>query len=894
MPKRRLGLIVTIVTQLLVLFTTQSCSDSNSGLSPDAEDASRRGGQGHSKIAQIAVTVTPTAVTPTTTAQATAVARDASGNVISGLTFLWSSSNTSVANISANGVVIGEGLGTASILAWVYGESGVTGSAPITVANVVPARMQVAIDSTSLTIPHQAQATAVTFDTTGVAIGGPVTWNSSDMTIATITSAGVITAVSPGTVTINASSNGVRGSATIKIVNVGTPTTQVGSVAVSLVSGSIGVGATTQGIATVYDTSRAVIANRAVTWSSSNTSVATVNSTTGVVTGVSAGTASIAATTSGVAGSATISVTAAADTQSPTVAITAPTSGATFATNTSSITLSGTASDSVGVTQVTWTTSTGASGTATGTTSWSVANIGLHSGANIITVTAHDAANNVASKTLTVTYTTAGSTDTQSPTIAITAPTSGATFATSTSPMTLSGTSSDNVGVTQVTWTTSTGGSGTATVTTSWSVANIGLHSGANIITVTAHDAANNVASKTLTVTYSASGQGPAASRVGITTQPSTTAQSGAAFAQQPVLQLRDSSNNPVSQSGVAVTAAVASGGGTLGGTATVTTDGSGVATFTNLSITGTTGSRTLSFTAASLTGATSNAVLVTASPSPPPVATGMYFNSSEPGCDGSNANVLWCDDFERGYWFKTTADAFNAANAGWNGTPYGDVDPLGLNFGRCSGAGVGGGTSCAATNGGHTGIGQARAMADHSLSQSVTEVYFRYYVKPLPGYAAGQEKAITFNKGLAGVGGIYAGTVFYGLGAAGSNPNPQPTFLEENHPGGAINLDQNQGTPFGLVTGHWNAIQVRLKFVAPGSDIVQMWMDDCGTDGTACTGTPTLRMSYSNETLSPASDSSPSIGSIWLENWANPESVGEMYYDQIKVAKTGPIGFKP
>src|SRR5438552_14912013 len=41
--------------------------------------------------------------------------------------------------------------------------------------------------------------------------------------------------------------------------------------------------------------------------------------------------------------------------------------------------------------------------------------------------------------------------------------------------MTLGGTASDNVGVTQVTWTNSRGGNGTATGTTSWTASGIGL-----------------------------------------------------------------------------------------------------------------------------------------------------------------------------------------------------------------------------------------------------------------------------------------------------------------------------------------------------------------------------------------------------------------------------------
>jgi hypothetical protein len=105
------------------------------------------------------------------------------------------------------------------------------------------------------------------------------------------------------------------------------------------------------------------------------------------------------------------------------------------------------------------------------------------------------------------------------------------------------------------------------------------------------------------------------ASQLTITTEPSTSVQSGAAFAQQPQLQLRDASGNAVVQAGVDVTAAIASGGGTLGGVATVATNAEGVASFTNLSITGTAGDRTLSFSSAGLTGATSATITVISGP---------------------------------------------------------------------------------------------------------------------------------------------------------------------------------------------------------------------------------------------------------------------------------------
>ena len=96
-------------------------------------------------------------------------------------------------------------------------------------------------------------------------------------------------------------------------------------------------------------------------------------------------------------------------------------------------------------------------------------------------------------------------------------------------------------------------------------------------------------------------------------TAPGGTAQNGAAFTQQPVLQLRDQFGNNSPTAAVQVTVAVLTGGGTLGGTVTVASNASGVVTFTNLAITGAVGARTLSFTAAGLPALVSGAVQLTA-----------------------------------------------------------------------------------------------------------------------------------------------------------------------------------------------------------------------------------------------------------------------------------------
>lgn len=98
--------------------------------------------------------------------------------------------------------------------------------------------------------------------------------------------------------------------------------------------------------------------------------------------------------------------------------------------------------------------------------------------------------------------------DTTRPTITITTPTSGTTYTATANSLNLAGTAGDNVGVTQVTWSNSLGGSGTASGTTSWSATNVSLQTGSNVLTVTARDAAGNTSTDVLTVTYSLTGGG--------------------------------------------------------------------------------------------------------------------------------------------------------------------------------------------------------------------------------------------------------------------------------------------------------------------------------------------------------------------------------------------------
>ena len=117
-----------------------------------------------------------------------------------------------------------------------------------------------------------------------------VTWTSSNTAVATINASGLITAVAAGTATITVKTVDGNKTATSAIT---VATIPVSSVAVSPTSASLYAGNTQQLSATI---SPANATNKNVTWSSSNTAIATVNSA-GLVTAVAAGTATITATT---------------------------------------------------------------------------------------------------------------------------------------------------------------------------------------------------------------------------------------------------------------------------------------------------------------------------------------------------------------------------------------------------------------------------------------------------------------------------------------------------------------------------------------------------------------------------------------------------------------------
>jgi uncharacterized protein YjdB len=251
------------------------------------------------------VEVTPDEVELTAlgaTAQLGAVALDRNGHPVPGRTFVWASSDAAVATVGETGVVTAVSRGTADITA-TTGE--VSGSATVRVNQLV-ASIVVTPATATVNVGQMVQLTAQALDAGSHPIEGVIfTWTSADNQVASVDMAGLVTGVAPGgPVTITAAGGGSSGMASVTVTQV-----PVASVTVEPPSGSVPVGQTLQLMAILRDADGNILTGREVSWSSSNTAIATVSGA-GLVTGVAAGgPVTITATSEGVSGTSSITVT---------------------------------------------------------------------------------------------------------------------------------------------------------------------------------------------------------------------------------------------------------------------------------------------------------------------------------------------------------------------------------------------------------------------------------------------------------------------------------------------------------------------------------------------------------------------------------------------------------
>jgi trimeric autotransporter adhesin len=136
-------------------------------------------------------------------------------------------------------------------------------------------------------------------------VTGQTAWTSSNPSVATINASGLATGISFGTTTISANCQCYEEST---ILSVSSQAAGLTSIVVTPSNPAISVGTTQQFTATgTYSNDTTSVITNSVTWTSSNTAIASINSK-GLATGVSVGNATITATSGQASGNTTITV----------------------------------------------------------------------------------------------------------------------------------------------------------------------------------------------------------------------------------------------------------------------------------------------------------------------------------------------------------------------------------------------------------------------------------------------------------------------------------------------------------------------------------------------------------------------------------------------------------
>lgn len=253
-------------------------------------------------VATVTVTLNSSSLTPGQFTQAIATVNDAQGGKLEGRTIAWSSSNPAVATVDGFGVVSALAPGNTTIGAISEGKSG---SAALTVTQIPVATVTLSIGSATMRVGDVQNASATTRDANGNTLNGrPIAWTSSNPGVASVSSAGVITANAVGATAITASSEGQFATAAITV------TPNVASIVVTLGQGTLTVGSQTQVTATAKDAGGTTLTGVAISFATSNPAVASVSSS-GLVTAIAPGTVNISATSGAITGSASLTVNAA-------------------------------------------------------------------------------------------------------------------------------------------------------------------------------------------------------------------------------------------------------------------------------------------------------------------------------------------------------------------------------------------------------------------------------------------------------------------------------------------------------------------------------------------------------------------------------------------------------
>ncbi len=150
------------------------------------------------------------------TVQFTATVRDQSGQVMIGVSLTWSSSDASVADVRDGGLVTAAGNGVATVQA---SAGTTTGSAEITVRQRAVGISVSPSADTLVALGDTVRLAAAAQDANGHSVAGfSFTWESEHGAVATVDSAGLVTAIPNGMTAVTASNGQITGTATVSVM----------------------------------------------------------------------------------------------------------------------------------------------------------------------------------------------------------------------------------------------------------------------------------------------------------------------------------------------------------------------------------------------------------------------------------------------------------------------------------------------------------------------------------------------------------------------------------------------------------------------------------------------------------------------------------------------------
>jgi uncharacterized protein YjdB len=190
-------------------------------------------------------------------------------------TVVWRSSNNKIVTVNEAGEV--EGVGTGQTMVTAYTLNGRSAACSITVTDVVAMGISLNVPALSLLVGEKqtVQATVLPLDAVQ-----RVTWSSNNEDVATVSKTGEITAVATGSATVTATThNGIAAGCAVTVTNI--PATGI----TLPPTFNVAAGGTEKLTATVLPFPGAL---QAVTWSSSNPGVVSVDAATGEITALGA------------------------------------------------------------------------------------------------------------------------------------------------------------------------------------------------------------------------------------------------------------------------------------------------------------------------------------------------------------------------------------------------------------------------------------------------------------------------------------------------------------------------------------------------------------------------------------------------------------------------------